>query len=39
MTRSHERGENEFTEAAKREVMRTGIASEEILAQWLEEAK
>ena len=39
MTRSHEKGRNEFTEAAKREAMQCGVSPEEILERWLAEAK
>ncbi len=39
MTRSWEKSENEFTEAAKREAARTGVPVAEILARWLAEAK
>jgi hypothetical protein len=38
MTRSHEKGDNEFTDAAKREALRTGEPVDEILARWLAEA-
>jgi len=39
MTRSPEKGENEFTVAAKREGLRTGESAEAVLARWLAEAK
>lgn len=39
MTKSHERGENELTEEAKRESARTGRNVCDLLAEWLEEAK
>jgi hypothetical protein len=39
MTRSPEKGENEITEAAKREAMRTGVPIREILERMLEEAR
>jgi hypothetical protein len=39
MTKSQERGANEYTEAAKRESARTGRGVCDILAAWLAEAK
>jgi len=39
MTKSWEKGWHEFTEAAKRQGMRTGESFEQVLAQWLEAAK
>jgi hypothetical protein len=39
MTRSHEKGENEFTREAKREALRTGRSADEILTEWLADAK
>jgi hypothetical protein len=39
MTKSHEKGRSEITEAAKREAMRTGLPVAEILARMLDEAK
>ena len=38
MTRAHERGENEFTEAVKREAARAGAPVSEILDRMLAEA-
>src|SRR5262245_23680515 len=38
MTRAREKGENEFTRAAKREAMRSGADVGKILARMLEEA-
>jgi hypothetical protein len=39
MTKSQERGENEYTDAAKREAARTGRNGCDILAAWLAEAR
>ena len=39
MTKSWEKGENEFTRAAKRLAMRTGESVPVILDRWLAEAK
>ena len=39
MTRSREKGENEMTEAARREALRTGETVGQVLARWLAEAK
>jgi hypothetical protein len=39
MTKSQERGSNEYTDAARRESARTGRGVCDILAAWLAEAK
>lgn len=39
MTRSREHGENEFTDAAKREAAATGRGVCDILAEWLAAAR
>ena len=39
MTKSYEKGENEFTAAARREAARTGASVEEILERMLREAQ
>jgi hypothetical protein len=39
MTRSREKGENEFTRAAKREALQTGVSVGDILKRMLDEAK
>ena len=39
MTRSQESGENEITEQAKREAMRTGRSPASVLADMLKQAK
>jgi negative regulator of replication initiation len=39
MTKSHEKGDNEYTRAAKREAMRTGQSVADILRRMLSEAR
>jgi hypothetical protein len=39
MTKSEERGENEFTRSAKQQAKRTGDGVCSILARWLSEAR